>query len=66
MDVGVPRLTIAANPDFVALFQAAKQRVRAMDFRFVVIDDAATSTVFEVYASMAFGTKGDFNLFQTH
>lgn len=54
-------------PGFEELFAAAKRRVRTMDFRVVKIkDDATTSTIFEVYASIALGTEGEFNLFETH
>jgi len=60
------RIAISRHADFMPHFQAAKARVRAMEFRYVVIHDAATSTVFEVYASIALGTEGDFNLFSTH
>ena len=57
---------LAAEGAFDVLFRAAKERVRAMDFRFVAIDDPALSTVFEVYVAIAPGTAGDFNLFETH
>jgi GIY-YIG catalytic domain len=60
------RKAVSASPDFGTLFLAAKQRVRAMDFRFVEIDDAPLRTIFEVYASLALGTHGEFNLFETH
>jgi GIY-YIG catalytic domain len=65
-DVGGSRTTMAARPGFDDYFRAAKQRVRAMTFQFVSIGDPAVSTVFEVYASMALGTEGEFNLFETH
>jgi hypothetical protein len=57
---------IAVHADFGPLFKAAKERVRAMEFRFVEIDDPAVSTVFEVYAAIALHTEGEFNLFETH
>jgi hypothetical protein len=61
------RTVIAADETFSERFQAAKARVRAMDFRYVEIkDDPALSTVFEVYAALALGTEGEFNLFETH
>lgn len=60
------RSDIAAHPEFASFFAAAKQRVRAMDFRIVGIEDPALATVFEVYASIALGTEGGFNLFETH
>lgn len=37
-----------------------------MDYRFVTIEIPAVSAIFEVYASMALGTEGEFNLFETH
>jgi hypothetical protein len=60
------RLAVSAREEFDALFRAAKAQVRAMEFRFVPIDDPALSTIFEVYASIALGTEGEFNLFETH
>jgi hypothetical protein len=60
------RADIAAHPGFERHFSAAKQRVRAMEFRFVSIDEPVVSTVFEVYAAIALKTEGDFNLFETH
>lgn len=61
-----PRTVVAVRPDFVPYFIAAKERVRAMDFRVVGIEDPALSTIFEVYASIVLGTEGDYNLFETH
>lgn len=60
------RKAIAADPAFKPYFTAAKQRVRAMEFRFVEIDDPVLSTVFEVYVALALSTEGEFNLFDTH
>lgn len=60
------RVAISRHAEFVPHFQAAKARIRQMEFRYVVIDDAATSTIFEVYAAIALATEGDFNLFSTH
>ena len=66
LEVDGPRKAISARADFEPYFIAAKERVRAMDFRVVEIDDAAVSTIFEVYASIVLGTEGDYNLFETH
>jgi hypothetical protein len=66
LDVTGPRKVVSKLPDFVELFQAAKSRVRAMEFRFAEIEDAPLRTIFEVYASLAFGTHGEFNVFETH
>ena len=37
-----------------------------MDFRVIEVEDPAVSTIFEVYAALALGTEGEFNLFETH
>ncbi|MCW3001924.1 MAG: hypothetical protein JWQ20_1222 [Conexibacter sp.] len=66
VDVKLPRTVLAADPRFVEHFTRAKARVRAMDYRFVRIDDPNLSTVFEVYAAICLETEGDFNLFETH
>jgi GIY-YIG catalytic domain-containing protein len=60
------RTAIAAQPGFDEHFSSAKTRVRAMEFRFVRVPDPVESTIFEVYAALALGTEGDFNLFETH
>lgn len=60
------RAEVAAHLAFSEKFAMAKQRVRRMEFRFVAISDPALSTIFEVYASIALGTEGDYNLFETH
>jgi hypothetical protein len=59
------RKEIAAHPEFLPLFVAAKNRVARMGVRWVEIEDAHTRTAFEVYAALAFGT-GEFNSFDTH
>jgi hypothetical protein len=66
LEIGGPRTLVAAHADFEPYFIAAKERVRAMDFRVVEIEDPAVSTIFEVYASLVLGTEGDYNLFETH
>lgn len=66
LNVSGSRKTVSALPDFATLFAAAKDRVRAMEFRFVEIEDPPLRTIFEVYASLALGTHGEFNLFETH
>jgi hypothetical protein len=57
---------IEALPGFEPHFSAAKAKVRAMEFRVVEVTDPAVSTIFEVYASIALGTEGEYNLFETH
>ncbi len=66
LNVTGTRKEISLLPDFISLFTSAKQRVRDMEFRIVRVADATLSTVFEVYASIALGTEGEFNLFETH
>lgn len=66
LDLVGTRAEIAAHPGFEEYFTAAKARVRAMEFRFVLISDPVVSTIFEVYAALALKTEGDFNLFETH
>ena len=59
------RAEISAAEPVAALFAEARNRVRAMDYRVVQIEDAALSTVFEVYAAIALNTEGNFNQFET-
>lgn len=66
LNVTGSRKIVSALPHFAELFAAAKTRVRAMEFRFVEIEDPPLRTVFEVYASLALGTHGKFNVFETH
>ena len=66
LEIAGSRKLIAARPDFAPYFTAAKERVRAMDFRVIEVEDPALSTIFEVYAALALGTEGEFNLFETH
>jgi hypothetical protein len=66
VDVGVGRNELGAGPVFVRAFADAKARVRAMDYRFVRVDNPLLSTVGEVYAALILGTEGDFNVFETH
>lgn len=65
-DVAGTRQEVAAIAGFAPYFSDAKEHVRAMEFRVVEIVDPAMSTIFEVYASIALGTEGEFNLFETH
>jgi hypothetical protein len=65
-DISGSRESVEARPGFEPYFRAAKSRVRQMDFRFVEINDPAVSTIFEVYASVALHTEGEYNLFETH
>lgn len=62
---GVTRRALAQEPRFVEIFRQARERVAAMDVRFVEIDDPELRTVFEVYAAVALGTL-EYNSFETH
>ncbi|MGD0862760.1 MAG: GIY-YIG nuclease family protein [Candidatus Limnocylindrales bacterium] len=59
------RADLAADPLFDSLFRTARDRVAAMEFRFVEIREPELRTVFEVYAAVAFGTS-EHNSFETH
>lgn len=69
---GRGRVELSKDPEFAeTYFGPAKDRVRAMDFRYVEIpeedlDSDVKLTVFEVFASMVLDTEGDFNSFRTH
>jgi hypothetical protein len=66
LDMMGSRKAVSKLPDFAELFDAAKLRVSSMEFRFVTIEDPPLRTIFEVYASLALGTHGEFNVFETH
>lgn len=66
LDATGSRKALSKLPDFAELFEATKRRVRLMEFRFVEIEDPPLRTIFEVYASLALGTHGEFNVFETH
>lgn len=57
---------LEADPEFVKLFLAAKQRVAAMEAQVIEMDDPITRTVFEVYAAVMLNTPKEYNDFQTH
>jgi len=69
---GRGRVELSKDPGFEArYFLPAKDRVRAMDFHYLVVppedlDSDPKIAVFEVFASMVLGTEGDFNTFRTH
>jgi hypothetical protein len=41
------------NPEFIAAFNNAKERIRAMDFRFVEETDQNAQTLLEIYCTLA-------------
>ncbi len=61
---GMMRRELEKDPEFAALFDAAKARVRRMSVRFVEIHDPIEQTIFEVCAHVELGTE--FNDFDTH
>ncbi len=52
------------DPVFSAAFDAAKERIRGMDIRFVGEADPLRQNLLEVYCAVALGTP--FNEFETH
>lgn len=58
------RAEVEADPTFAEYFKAAKDRVRGMDFRCVVVAEAARQAMFEVFASVALGSPH--NDWETH
>ena len=52
------------NSDFVEEFETAKGRIARTKIRFIEIEDQIEQAMFEIYASLAFGTK--LNNFSTH
>jgi GIY-YIG catalytic domain len=65
VDLRQTRRALEQDPEFAAVFRAARQRVAAMEVRVIEIDDPELRTVFEVYAAVAFGTA-EHNSFETH
>lgn len=63
---GLPsrRAELEVHPTFAPYFQAAKQRMRACDFRCVEIADPPQQAAFEIFASIALGLSRE--LWQTH
>src|SRR5438876_4409176 len=58
------RTHLMTIPDFVQAFQAAKDRIRAMDIRFIAEPDCNRQALLEIYATLALGTR--YNDFETH
>jgi hypothetical protein len=57
------RRELAADPVFAAAFAAAKQRVRAMEIRFVEETDPTRQALLEIYVALALETR--YNDFDT-
>lgn len=64
--LGLPgkRAELEVDPTFAPYFQAAKQRLRACDFRCVKIADPPQQAMFEIFASIALGLPPE--LWRTH
>ena len=58
------RSALMADPEFAAAFEAAKERIRAMNVRFVEEVDPIRQTLLEVYAALSLATP--YNDFDTH
>ena len=58
------RASLAADPKFAAAFTAAKERLAAMDIRYVEESDPVRQTLLEVYAAVILRTP--YNDFENH
>jgi len=58
------RKGLMLNPEFRAAFEAAKARIRKMDFRFVEETDQNAQALLEIYCTLALNAK--YNDFNTH
>lgn len=58
------RKALAVEPTFKAAFDAAKAKVRAMEFRYVEETDPIRQSVLEIYCAVALETP--FNDFDNH
>jgi hypothetical protein len=58
------RAGLMLNPEFKAASEAAKARIRRMDFRFVEERDQNVQALLEIYCTLALGAK--YNDFNTH
>ncbi len=62
--VSMKRQDLEKSKEFKPIFDEAKEVVRNMDVRVVIIDDAIEQTIFEVYAHLELKTP--FNSFENH
>lgn len=58
------REELLANPEFQAAFQAAKERIRRMQIRFVGEPDPTRQALLEIYATISLAAP--YNDFDTH
>jgi hypothetical protein len=58
------RAGLMQNPVFMAAFKAAKERIRAMEYRYVEEADQNRQVLLEIYCAIVLSTP--FNDFRTH
>lgn len=63
-DLPTTRADLEADDRFFPVFVRAKEDVREMDFRCVEIEDHTEQALFEIFASVALGSK--YNFWETH
>lgn len=61
---GEGRNRLLDNPSFAAAFREAKAKLRALDIRYVAIEDPIDQALFEIYASLTLPTA--YNTFHNH
>jgi len=60
--ITTPGVELMLNPEFRSAFEAAKARIRQMDFRFVEECDQNTQALLEIYCTLALNARyNDFN-----
>mgnify|MGYP001614181565 CR=1 FL=1 len=64
INVGLSRIRLEKDQNFIDLFSKAKKRVSKMSIRAIEIDDPIIQTIFEVYVHMELNTK--YNEWDTH
>jgi hypothetical protein len=64
-DTGSTREQNMSDPEFRSLFEDSQRRLEKCSIAAVEINNSVELHLFEVYASMKFGT-GEFNTFRTH
>lgn len=65
VDIKRWRKVLAADPEFVKHFDAARARVASMEVQYISVPDPIARTMFEMYAALALDTA-EFNSFETH
>ena len=62
---GEGRKELLEDGDFSRFFHEARERIRRMDFQYVVEGDPVTQALLEIYCSISLGTER-YNSFGTH